>query len=112
MIITGEVSIWAVPRSKWDRDQNPENPDPFRYELSTSTVWADGAIKVCSEEISLEMPKDVDLLGQALATLKAKQEQIMADAQCKVTELQAQINDLLLLTHQPEPNVINDDIPF
>lgn len=100
--VTGMVAIWAIPRSKWDRDMHPENPDPFYYELRTGTAWENGAVKVVEKEVFIPLPPGVDLLGKALETLRQKQQEIRASAEKQVNELQAQINDLMLLTHQPE----------
>lgn len=98
--VIGNVQIWAVPRSQYYMDENP-NAIPFRYELSTSRMWATGAVKVHEDDIAMVVPEGIDLLTKAVDTMKEEIAVTRADAQKKVEEIQERINSLLLLEYQP-----------
>lgn len=107
--VTGKVAVWALPTDEWARKNNPELGF-FRYVLSTGDRWEQGAVKVQEYEVSLVVPAGVDLLQRAVATLMEAKDKVLGEAQKKATEIQQQINSLLLLAApKPEPD---DDIPF
>lgn len=97
--VTGKVAVWAIPTSSWER--KAEDSPVFRYEIKTNEAYQPGAVKVQEYEISLVVPAGLDLLARAVATLQEQQKRVLADAQKAATELQDQINQLLLIGHEP-----------
>ena len=98
--VKGKVSIWAIPRSI---EKIKEGKDPFRFELHTRDPYVTGSVRIIEHEIELQLPAGIDLLAKAVETLKQQQKDIQARAQYDITQLQEQINQLQLLTHQPDP---------
>jgi len=100
-IITGSVSVWAQPRTA---KEIQEGNEPFMYSLDTrSAVWmSDNETCVfTSDDVQIEIPAGIDLLERTIATLKEKQEAVLAAAHIRSKEIQTQINNLSLLTYQP-----------
>lgn len=116
--VTGEVQIWAVPRSSYA----PKDAPPFSYQLHAGTMpYQKGAVKVSTQEVTLTVPAGVNLLQAALDTLEDAKKKALETyvEQCK--ELDEQIQNLRQLTHQPsaEPREVtgevlnfDDDTPF
>lgn len=125
--VTGKVAVWALPASKWELQNNPQ-AEVFKYVLATGDRWEQGAVKVQEYEISVVVPAGVDLLARAIATLQEQKEKVLGEAQRQATEIQQQINQLMLIGHEPtrvvdgeflgaEPVEVptpsfDDDIPF
>lgn len=108
--VTGKVSIFAYPNPNFD----PEDPDaePFRYEISEGeTHWRRKAIKVKTFDIELTCPAGVNLVQEAIATMRTiiaeKKQQLAED----IMELEEEISKLSLLTYQPEPTGTYEVIP-
>lgn len=93
----------------------------------THEYWMrDSDIKVDTVNIEYLPPQNMsreEMIQKAVITLRDKQKQIRAEAHKEVQKLEEKINEMLLLTHQPEPEstVIDleivdtqnsDDIPF
>lgn len=98
-IITGEVSVWAIPKSSWEMEKGA---DPFKFVLATGDMsYCRGAVKVYTTKVDVMIPAGIDLLQQAIATLEEQQKNILAEAHKKHIELQEEINRLRLLTHAP-----------
>ena len=116
--VTGEVQIWAVPRSSYA----PKDAPPFSYQLHAGTIpYQEGAVKVCSHHITLEVPAGINLLQAALDTLESAKVAAHETYINKCRELDKQIQNLRQLTHQPsaEPREVtgevlpfDDDTPF
>lgn len=98
--LTQSLKIWAIPQSKWHRENYPDDP-PFYYAVRTDTPWGDGAVLVHEEDIVLTVPAGIDLTLMGIKTLQEAQAEIRAEAQRKFDELQEQIDALLLLEHKP-----------
>lgn len=123
--VTGKVDIWAIPRSEWAPKDNP----PFSYALYTGTVpYQDGAVKVHSYDVTLEVPAGINLLQAAMDTLEDAKVKARETYMEQIRKLDQQIKNLQMITHQPEPkdvvgefipappapdlNMFDDDIPF
>lgn len=97
-----DLNIYMVPDS--------DAPDGYRIQLvEDAHKWythADsinlGKTTVC---LDLDIPSDDQLAVKAIETLKAKQDQIMADAFDRKVELQSKINKLTLITHQYKEDI-------
>lgn len=105
--VTGTVGIWAIPKSRWELDteinEGTSQPFPFRFEIATNTVWTDGAIKLTDREVTWPIPDGIDLLHAALTTLKARRQEILAEAEKKCQEIEEQMQKLQLLSYSPVP---------
>ena len=100
-MVTGEIGLWAVPRDPAYVDPG-ENPFSFEICMYTANHWKKGAICVASQIVEMAVPTNIDFRGKAVETLEAAIEQVQAEATKQVAELKAQINNLLMLTHQTE----------
>ncbi len=105
--VTGEIGLWAVPR---DPAYVEAGECPFNFEICmyTANHWKKGAICVASQQVEMLVPTNIDFRGKAVETLEAAIEQVQAEATKQVAELKAQINNLLMLTHQPDDIVVDD----
>lgn len=98
--VQGTAFIWALPTSDWERKMDPEI-GVFKYDVSTqSHRYESGAVKVSEHPISLEVPAGINLLERAIATLNEEKQRVLGEAQKKATEIQEQINGLLMITHE------------
>lgn len=107
--VTGEVQIWAVPRSSYA----PKDAPPFSYQLHAGTIpYQDGSVKICTHTVTLEVPAGVNLLQAALDTLEDAKVKAREAYMEKVRSLDVQIQNLRQLTHQPEPrDVVGEVLP-
>lgn len=116
-MLTEKMAIYAVA------NRHAEMRFDFTLVPAKKTWWMhDDDIKLEEIEITYDPPQGVtkeQLMLKAIDTLKGKQQHAMAQAQLKVNELQAKIDELMMLTHQPplDDDVIEhvgpiDDIPF
>lgn len=96
--VTGEVHIWAVPRQSYEI--SPESPELFTYEItqSSSHHWRNGAVKVSSHTINLEVPEGINLLERAIITLEEAKAERFRVYQQEAAEIQKQMDSLLLLS--------------
>lgn len=92
------VSIWAIPKSSYLIEQNPDN-DHFYFEVRTDSCWQSGAVNVHSEEISITVPAGIDITCKAVETLEKAKEEIMSRAREEAAEITNQINKLMLIEH-------------
>lgn len=78
---------------------------PFNFEISmsTSSHWKKGAICVASQQVEMMVPTNIDFRGRAIATLEDAIVQVQVEAAKEIAALKTQINKLLMITHQPEP---------
>lgn len=54
------------------------------------------------EQITFEVPDDFDPIPDVIANMKAKKQEILADAQVKANNIEEQIQRLLCIEHKPE----------
>lgn len=95
--VTGTVYVWAIPRSKYDLESNPD-ATPFRYEICTNTPWQNGAVRVSEHEVTLTVPAGVNLLAAALETLELKKKEAFDSYARQVRQIDEQIAGLLMLS--------------
>lgn len=103
--VTETLQIWAIPQSDYWRENHPDEL-PFRYAIKTHSPYEDGAVKVCEQEVTLWVPEGVDLLEKAIETLQGEIKEEKIRHKDRVDQLQKQINSLLLLEHQVDPEVV------
>jgi len=110
--VQGTAFIWALPTTEWERNMDPEL-GVFKYNVSTqSHRYESGAVKVSEHPISLEVPAGINLLERAIATLNEEKQRVLGEAQKKATEIQEQINGLLMISHEkPVKEVAGEYIP-
>ena len=106
--VTGKVAVWALPASKWELQNNPK-AEVFKYVLATGDRWEQGAVKVQEYEISVVVPAGIDLLQRAVATLMEQKDKVLGEAQRQATEIQQQINQLLLLSGPKKEEFIDGE---
>lgn len=108
--VTGTVYVWAVPK-------NPNYDDlsegPFKYETSSSGSyhWKPGAVCVFEQEVTINVPAGIDMISMAFKTLEAAKVQAQVYYNQRIMEIDKQISQLLMLTHQPEPSSEPEFIP-
>ena len=60
--------------------------------------------EVGTAHITVELNDDKEIVNSQVDSLKKQQKQVQAEAECKVNELQYQINSLLCLEYIPKDN--------
>ena len=110
--VTSKASIWAIPKSEssiqYELQDNPGVvPETFFYKIYAgySTPYESGAVKVHEFEVVAFVPAGINLVEKAIETLESEIKTIKADAYESVTKLEARIQSLQYITHQPEPTV-------
>ena len=105
--VSGDIGLWAVPRDPAYVEPG-ENPFSFEICMYTANHWKKGAICVASQQVEMLVPTNIDFRGRAIDTLEAAIVQVQAEAAKEIATLKTQINNLLMLTHQPsdEPEFI------
>jgi len=98
--LTQTVKVWAVPRSSYAMEQNPNSP-PFEFRIRTDSPWENGAVNVFEKEITIEVPDGIDLTERAIATLREAKLAVLADAERRIVEIDTQISNLTLIEHKP-----------
>ena len=93
--VTGKATIWAVPTTEWERQDNPDI-GMFKYTVAEHT-YRTGAVKVRECEVTLTVPAGINLLERAIATLEEERTRVLGEAQKKAMELEQEIKKLLLL---------------
>lgn len=89
-----------------EADADKESGISF-YLVSKKHQWytGDEAVKICELVVEYEHPDSMDehqIRTAAIQTLKEKQERIIAEAQLKKNKLQKKIEQLMLITYQPD----------
>lgn len=102
--VTGKVHVWALPKNQ---DYDDMEGGPFKYELTNSGSyhWKTGAVCVYEQDVTVEVPAGIDLISKAFETLNAAKVQAQVDYNQRIMEIDKQIHQLLMLTHQPDPDV-------
>lgn len=108
--VTGTVHVWAVPKNP---DYDDLSEGPFKYEITNSGSyhWKTGAVCVFEQEITVNVPAGIDMISMAFKTLEAAKVQAQVDYNQRIMEIDKQMSQLLMLTHQPEPSVEPEFIP-
>jgi len=101
-IITEEVHVWAIPRTKWEIEQS-EDGCPFEYVIRLTEPYQDGAIKLHTAEVIVSLPEGIPLLDKAIETLKEAIDTERKNSRERVEAMQKQIDTLALIEYQPEP---------
>jgi len=91
--VTQEVAVWAIP------DKYEQTDKPFIFKLSTITPWEEGAVKVCTEQVTITVPEGINLMAKAVETLEGLKDEEVAEHNTRLANLDAQIQNLLRLTH-------------
>jgi len=100
--ITGTIAIWAIPQREWtDEYAEYRYNGKWTYSLHTEKCYERGAVMVCEQPISIDIPAGVDLRTQAIQTLENAIKDERIEHAKRINELQSQINQLLQLTYQP-----------
>lgn len=99
--VTANISIWAIPNESYD--SNAEDSEPFKYELKEGMYhWKDEAIRVDTQEVTLQVPSGVNLVQQAISTLNKKKEKAREEYMDTCEKMDNLISQLTLITYQPE----------
>lgn len=98
-MVEGEVSIWAIPNT-----HRNEKGDIFRFILRTDSPWQDGAVKVHTDVIKMQMPPGINLYLKAIETLEDRK----ADAYTSYLETARRVDDKInelkmLAAPKPDP---------
>jgi len=98
--VVGEVSIWAVPRTEWEIKQSDDKKF-FHLELYSQNLepYREGAVQLCTEEVTLTCPAGIDMVQAAVDTLHGVKEKVEQDHATRIDELDKQIAGLLRLSH-------------
>ena len=101
--VAGTVYVWAVPKNP---DYDDMSEGPFKYEISNSGSyhWKTGAVCVFEQEVTINVPAGIDMISMAFKTLEAAKVQAQVDYNQRIMEIDKQMSQLLMLTHQPEDN--------
>jgi len=103
--VTGEVQIWAVPKTQHmmecEREEGNPHPVPFEFEIRTERSWRDGAVKLHTVKITVTCPGGIDLLQSALNTLREEKEEERRKFERRMSELDQQIASLAMLEYIP-----------
>ena len=85
-------------------------PDGFIFKLSEFSCNSDTEINITPDgiEVSCVVPEysQTELLQMAISTLKEKQELVRAEAYKEEQRIQQLINNLLLLEHKPNLEIV------
>ena len=99
------LEVWAIPVSKWRRENFPDDA-PFNYEVRTSKAWSEGAVKIHEADVKIVIPGGIDITKAAIETLREAQKEVRLEADQKVSDLADRINELLMLEHKPDLEVV------
>jgi hypothetical protein len=100
--VTGDIDIWAVPRSQYADKNDP----PWHYELRAgSRCWTTGAVLVNTVPVTLTVPAGLNLVSKAIETLKKEKAEKYDSYLKEIADLDQQIEQLQMLTYQPEEEV-------
>jgi hypothetical protein len=110
MVVKGEIGIWAFPKNQYRveaeakdfYDGDVRKVHPFRFELRTGHVWEEGAVKLHETDVSVMLPANIDLLAQAVETLRETKRQEQRQFDERMEQLEKQIRSLSMLEYNPE----------
>jgi hypothetical protein len=111
MQVTQTVYLIAGPSQKY-------NQETYKYEDCVSfTVWpydkyGDSVPAVASQEVTFEVPDGLNAKDLKLQALEAERVKLMADFNHRITQIQAEINQLTAIEFQVAPQGDDLDIPF
>lgn len=110
--VKGTVEVWAIPTTNWERKQQEEQgkePEFFKFQVLQGKPYYNGAVKVKEYDVTLTVPAGIDLLARAVATLEEERTRVLGEAQKRATEIQEEINKLLLLSG-PSTGVVEGEL--
>jgi len=110
--VSGKCYIWALPMTDYqvklaleEVDGDMEKVTPFKYEITAScSNWHDGAVRVCEFDVVGTVPEGIDLVKQAVETLRDEIIKVRKDADDKIADLEEQIKNLALIEYKPAEN--------
>ena len=110
-VITAELAIWAVPKSKWVMEDDPSQ-FPFNYEVFAGDrkPYADGSVKVETTTHRMMITAGIDLLFQAVDTLEQAKKDAYEDYLRIAKTLDDKLSTLRLLSHAPDPDAIEGEV--
>lgn len=85
----------------WTKQQWETDPQYQIFRCDMSDVSPE-YIAIKPVNIELEIPDDFDPVPRQIEALKAKKQEILADAQFKANNIEEQIQRLLCIEHKPE----------
>ncbi|CAB3644284.1 hypothetical protein [Trinickia soli] len=91
--------IYAEPCRRWSNDED-KLVDALRFDFATyqkSKEYSPQAVLVREHEIEVDVPDDFDIRDGLVANLEAEKQAVMAAYQKRVTEIKAQIQQLLAI---------------
>jgi antitoxin component HigA of HigAB toxin-antitoxin module len=103
--LTQKLAIWAIPKSSYqierDRKENPD-ADAFEFRVLTNSPWESGAVNVFEKEVTIEVPDGIDLTQRAIETLTKAKQDLLANVNHQIEEINKQIANLTLIEHTPD----------
>jgi hypothetical protein len=110
VVITGRAAVCVTKYTSFDIS-NPGKTKAHEFTFLDPKYVKDGALTpdwskdgyrlVGWAEIKVEVLPAEDMLGAAVESLKAEKRRVIADAQAAATRIEAEIQKLLSITHQP-----------
>lgn len=88
--------VWAQPAHAWEKGPAVVDGHTMSF-YAFSDMEDHGLVKVTSAVLTFDMPEGWDPRAQQIDALRKEEEKARAAYQARVTEIQAQINNLLAL---------------
>ena len=85
----------------WHKYLWDENPEYQFYACDMSDMGPDYVL-IMPHEFNVDIPDDFDPRPRQIEVLRAKKQQILAETQQKVNNIEDQIQRLLCIEHKPE----------
>lgn len=85
-----------------------------KFGLWDCDVSGQDRILISTQNVTINLPKELDLKEKLLESLESEKSRLLADTHMKVKEIQEQINELLCLEYKPLKVVggSDADLPF
>lgn len=118
MKITGQKTAWASEYSIRDfieakkRGDVAEMLDNVILISPESDMRDEGYTKVGIATVELEVVDDDLMRANAVESLRAEKQKVLAEAQQKATRLEEKIQNLLAITHDTDDSKSESPIPF
>lgn len=118
MKITGQKIAWASEYSIRDfieprrRDDVAEMLDNVVLISPETDMRDDGYTKIGIANVDLEIVDEDTMRANAIESLQAEKQKVLAEAQQKATRLEEKIQNLLAITHNPTDSKNESNIPF
>lgn len=82
--------------------KSPYSAEAYQFHMYDMSDMGPEYVPVMPHEFEVEIPDDFDPRPQQIAALKAKKQEVLAEAQAKATDIEGQIQRLLAIEHKPE----------